>query len=306
MEEVMKWNKHVFVFLLALVLIMCSCQKQTETEAASAVTPEVDSAISADGISIRYQAEGKGKTALVFIHGWCCDRNYWDAQVEAFAPEYKVVMIDLAGHGESGADRKDWTMTAFGEDVVAVVEKLGLERIVLIGHSMGGPVILEAARLMPGRVIGLVGADTFIDIEWEYTQEQMDQFLAPFRENFSDATQNFVRTMFTPTADPALVEKIVADMSAASQEVGMSAFEGMIDFIRNDVKQVFQEVKAPIRCINSDKNPTNIEGIRRYASSFDVVLMPGIGHFVMMEDPATFNSHLKEIVSKFENVETSE
>ena len=94
-------------------------------------------AISVDGVPIHYDVQGNGATALVFVHGWCCDRHYWDRQVSHF-PHYTVATLDLAGHGESGRDRTRWTMPAFGQDVVAVVEQLGLEQVVLIGHSMGG------------------------------------------------------------------------------------------------------------------------------------------------------------------------
>ena len=74
---------------------------------------------------------------------------------------FKVVSIDLAGHGESGLERKSWTIEAFGGDVAAVVKKLGLKRVILIGHSMGGDVIAEAARQLPGQTVGLIMVDTY-------------------------------------------------------------------------------------------------------------------------------------------------
>src|SRR5512144_68056 len=107
---------------------------------------------SADGVAIHYHAEGRGSPALVFVHCWACDRHLWDAEVPVFAASHRVVTLDLAGHGESGRGRKDWTIAAYAEDVRAVVEALHLDRVVLIGHSMGGPVIVEAARKMPARV----------------------------------------------------------------------------------------------------------------------------------------------------------
>ena len=63
-----------------------------------------------DGLSIVTEVHGKGDTALVFIHGWCGDREYWKHQVDAFAGDYQVVTLDVAGHGESGKDRKEWTV----------------------------------------------------------------------------------------------------------------------------------------------------------------------------------------------------
>lgn len=252
--------------------------------------------VSADGVPISFRVQGSGTPALVFIHGWCCDKTYWDAQAPFFSKRYKVVTIDLAGHGDSGLERKDYTMTAFGEDVVAVVNKLDLDQVVLIGHSMGGAVILEAAQRLPERVIGIVGADTFHNVEQKV---KIDEFLALFRADFAETTADFVRAMFTPTSDSVLVEKIVADMSAVPQQVGLGAVEALLNYRNSELTRALQQVRAPIRCINSDRNPTDVEAGRRYASSFEVALMSNVGHFVMIEEPETFNRLLDQAVAEF-------
>ena len=284
------------LMIIPLVILLCftfGCQQGEE------VAIIVDSTISADGNAIHYQVQGQGKPAIIFIHGWCCDRSYWDAQLPYFAQKYKVVAIDLAGHGESGLDRKEWTMGAFGEDVVAVVNKLNLEQVVLVGHSMGGYVLLEASRRLPKRVIGLVGVDTLGNFEFKFTQEIIDDWFIPLRSNFAEGARDFVRTMFTPNSDPALVEKIVADMSSAPKEVGLGALENYVDFQNNEIIRVLQEVQAPIVCINSDKYPTNAGANQQYAPSFKAMIMSGVGHFNMIEDSETFNRLLEETIQEF-------
>lgn len=257
----------------------------------------VRTATSADGVPIAFEVHGSGQPALVFVHGWTNNRSIWDVQVPHFAQQHKVVTLDLAGHGESGRDRLAWTMAAFGEDVVAVVDKLGLDQVVLIGFSMGGPAILEAARRMPNRVVGLVGVDTFKDVETKMTQEQIDEFLAPFRANFEEALGNFARgALFLPTADSAYVEKILAQVGEpAPAEVGIPALEAAL---KHDLPTALQEAPVPIRCINSDLTPTNIEAGQRHASSFEVVQMSGVGHVLFLEEPETFNRLLAEIVAE--------
>jgi pimeloyl-ACP methyl ester carboxylesterase len=168
---------------------------------------------STDGLPIQYEVQGSGTPALVFVHGWCCDRHVWDRKVGHFAPHYTVVRLDLAGHGASGRTRTRWTMEAFGQDVAAVVEQLGLEQVVLIGHSMGGAVIVEAARRLPATVIGLVGAETWHDLGHALTPEQIAGFLAPFRADFAEATRTFARSMFVPASDVTLTEEIMRSMS---------------------------------------------------------------------------------------------
>ena len=117
-----------------------------------------------DGVEIRYETAGAGDPALIFIHGWSCDRSYWRAQMAHFAKSHRVVALDLGGHGESGFGREAWTIDSFGGDVAAVIDELGLERAVLIGHSMGGDVALAAARRLPGRIDGLVWVDTYREL----------------------------------------------------------------------------------------------------------------------------------------------
>jgi pimeloyl-ACP methyl ester carboxylesterase len=291
----------IFVFNILIILLFVGCAKQQEK-----LTIIVDNAVSADGVSISYQVQGQGEPALIFIHGWCCNSSYWDAQLPHFAQKYKVVAIDLAGHGESGLERETYTMRAFGEDVVAVINKLNLDQVVLIGHSMGGFVILEAARLVPDKIIGLVGVDTLTDFEFHFAQEQIDEWLDASRLNFTESIKDFVSDMFTPNSDPAFIEKIIADLSSAPPEVGISASEEIFNFWRNDLIKVVKELKAPITCINADTNPTNIEGNQRYAPSFKAKIMSEVGHFVMMEDPETFNRLLEETIQEFVNRGTSE
>jgi pimeloyl-ACP methyl ester carboxylesterase len=143
-----------------------------------------DVVLSTDGTPICYEVHGAGAPALVFVHGWSCDRSYWSPQVRHFAVRHQVVAVDLAGHGESGVGRQAWTMPAFGEDVTAVVERLRLESVVMIGHSMGGDVIVEAALDLSRRVAGLVLVDVYSSFEDPSTHEEIQEFIVPFRQDF--------------------------------------------------------------------------------------------------------------------------
>lgn len=250
---------------------------------------------SADGVPINYDVTGSGKIALVFVHGWCCNRGHWQGQVSHFAPRYSVVSIDLAGHGSSGCDRTRWSMSAFGRDVVAVVEQLGLEQVVLIGHSMGGLVIVEAARRLPTAVIGMVGADTWRNIENIRTPEQIAELVAPFRANFEAAAGAFVRTRFAPTSEPNLVERVVAAMSAAPPHIAIGAFEALCGYDRQ-LQAELERIKAPKITVNAHSRPTNSAALQRHG--IRVMPISGVGHFVMMEDPQNFNRLLDEALQK--------
>ena len=259
-------------------------------------------AVAADGVPIHYDAYGleiHGKTAptLVFVHGWCCDRTYWRKQIDHFASTtaqlpynvpYNVVALDLAGHGDSGTNRAAWTMQAFGQDVVAVIKQLGLTRTILIGHSMGGPVIVEAARQMPDRVIGLIGADTLLNPERQRTPDFIAAQLAPLQRDFAQGTRDMVRReMFVPTSDPAWAARIVEDMASAPPHVGIGAMTALLN--HDDELHVGLHAlrDKPFVLINAAYHPTNLEATQRQGMT--VELMSGVGHFVMQEDATTFN-----------------
>jgi pimeloyl-ACP methyl ester carboxylesterase len=254
------------------------------------------SATAPDGVAIAYTVSGSGSPVLVFIHGWMCDQTYWAAQAAAFSETHTVVTIDLAGHGESGMEREGWPLMAFGADVEAVVETLDLDPVILVGHSMGGPVALEAARLMPERVIGVVGVDTLQDADHEYDPEQMVPFLASFESDFPGRCRGLVVSMFLEEANPALVERIAADMSSGPPEIGIALLRGYIDY---DAAAAFTAVPVaiPIRCINSTMYATNVEGNRAYHEDFDAVEVEDVGHFLMIERPEEFNGLLEQIIA---------
>ena len=246
-------------------------------------------ALSPDGVPIHYDVQGTGSIALVFVHGWCCNRGHWAGQVDHFAPHYTLVTLDLAGHGASGRDRAQWTMPAFGRDVVAVVEQLGLEQVVLIGHSMGGMVIVEAAHRLPAAVIGLVGVDTWRNVEQIRTPDQVAELVAPLRANFKAAAGAFVRARFVATSDPELVERVVAAMSAAPPDTAIGAAEALGGYDRH-LQAGLQGIKVPKVAINA--RPTNLAAAQRHGIA--VMQISGVGHFVMMEDTQAFNRLLDE------------
>ena len=263
-----------------------------------------------DGVPIHYEVYGEmhsevqcspKRPALVFVHGWCCDRTYWHRQIEHFAPSaaqspYAIVTLDLAGHGESGRNRDVWTIPAFGQDVVAVIQQLDLTHTVLIGHSMGGPVIVEAARQMPQRVIGLIGADTLLNPERQRMPEFIAAQLAPLQQDFVEATRAMVRReMFVPTSDAAWAERIATAMAAAPPHVGLGAMTALLNH-DPELHAGLAELRVPFVLINSDYHQTHLDATQRQGMT--VELMAGVGHFVMQEDAATFNRLVESAVRR--------
>ncbi|HEX7331645.1 MAG TPA: alpha/beta hydrolase [Pyrinomonadaceae bacterium] len=249
---------------------------------------------STDGVPIHYSVQGKGEPALVFIHCWSCDRHLWDNQVEVFAKTNRVVTIDLAGHGQSGQGRKAWSIESFAGDVNAVMTKLDLKRAVLVGSSMGGPIALEVTRRMPGRVVGIVAVDTLQNVEGRPTAQQLDEVMKQLRADYKGAVTGLLNQYFFSSSTPEAVKKrITTEVISRPPELSLAILEGIFAY---DSAPALATVKVPIRAINGDITPTNLEVNRKYAPQFDAVIIKGSGHYPMLEHPARFNELLGDFL----------
>ncbi|HHH44006.1 MAG TPA: alpha/beta hydrolase [Gammaproteobacteria bacterium] len=248
---------------------------------------------STDGSPIVYGVRGQGEPTLVFVHCWTCNHTFWDAQIEYFARDHRVIWLDLAGHGESGSHRQRYTMQAFGQDVAAVVRQVGARNVILVGHSMGGPVAVEAAKQLGDRVIGIVGVDTFYTpFEYPASQEAIAAFVKPFETDFHGTSDKMLHSMFTPQADPAVVDAIVDKFSAADPEVGVSAMYELFDWNAHQAPADLQRFSGILYNINAA--PTGEEA----PPNAHVVMVPGVGHFVAQVKPAAFNQALEGIIAR--------
>ena len=280
---------------LCILVLMASCQQGRQEDSGDA--SGIDSAISTDGVPIHYETQGQGDYTLVFVHGWCTDMSYWEAQIPSFRVYYRVVSLDLAGHGRSGGGRDVWSMEAFGQDVAAVVQKLDLNNVILIGHSLGGAAILEGARLLPGRVIGMVGADTFSDIYLKpYSEEQIEAVLEPFRTDFQEGMRRYLlENYFRFSSSGDLKKRVILDMAQVDPVLAIGSLEQLL---RYDGTAALQQLTLPIRSINADRPLVYFRVIRGNTESFHNRFLSNVGHFLMIEDPQTFNRVLSEFLGQ--------
>jgi len=253
-----------------------------------------------DGLEIVCEVRGHGDTALVFLHGWCGDREYWKNQADEFAGEYRVVTLDQAGHGESGKDRKEWTAASLGADVESVVKALGLKRVILVGHSMGGPVALMAAKRMPGTVVAVIGSDTLHNAEFEFPEEMRKQFMESFEKDFKGTMRGALNSMLNEKTDAELKKWILTRAEAQDQKMATGLMRDMTGL---DQKKLLKEAKVPVRCINSAGGyqfftPTSVDVNKKYAD-FNAVTIADVGHYPMLEKPAEFNEKLKDVLKEF-------
>jgi pimeloyl-ACP methyl ester carboxylesterase len=252
---------------------------------------------SVDGVPVAYEVSGSGPLTIVFVHGLGGDHTNFDSQIAHFAETHGVLAIDLPGSGGSGRDRSSWTMESFGEDVATVVNHLGSEEVVLVGHSLGGNVTVEAALRLSGRVRGLVWVSSFRSLDSVQTQSDIEKWFAPFNVDFAAAMDDLNRRNFGPNADRALVEAVTSKARTADQTRVMALLESKFHH-QDAVIEALAHIDAPVFAVNSDFKPNDEASFVRHGVELRII--PGVGHFIMMEDPESFNAELNEILRRLD------
>ncbi len=276
-------------FVRTLVLFL----SLTAAAAAADVTTEPGVVNAPDGVPIHYTVTGEGP-AVVLVHCWSCDASYWDATVATLAVDHRVVAIDLAGHGASGTQRQQYTMTAFAQDVVAVMTALDVREAVVVGHSMGGKVAVFVADAAPDRVIGLIGVDTLHNVQDPYTKEQIDTYVASWADDFPGQVEAFIRRMFPAGADSAAVARIAGDMASAPREIATSAF---LEMYACDLPAAAARLRVPLWLINADTYPVAVDAWKAAGVEVHVDLITGCGHFPMVTTPKEFHRLLRNALA---------
>jgi pimeloyl-ACP methyl ester carboxylesterase len=206
-----------------------------------------------------------------------------------------AVAIDLAGHGESGQSRGEYSIETFGRDVATVADRIGLRDIILVGHSMGGAVILAAEQLLEGRVRLLVGVDTYVYAPYEkHTEEQIAEKIADIRSDVSGKLNSNFRSWFDPKTDLAIVDQTVSAVLQTPESVLVSS---MAANRRWDTLTALKRTKTPIACIFSSFINHERDFVTKYSAYFDTIDYADCGHFIMLEKPAVFAEFIDRILA---------
>ena len=290
----MKRHTAWMFWLAAAGVLVLAGAAQCQEENKMAAKIERKTCQAPDGVEIVYSAAGAGEPALVFVHGGLADRTFWDAQLKAFAGRHRVLALDLAGHGESGTNRKKWGIPEFGADVRAVVDAEKPKHVIIMGNSLGGPVAIEAALLLPGRALGVIGVDTFQDLG-KISEDEAKQRAELFRRDFSGGVKEMVKALFYPDADPEIMADAERRMARTSPEAADAMFLSLAGY---DTGAAARRLTIPIRAINGDLYPTDVKAVRQVKADFNAIIMPHMGHYPMLERPEEFNRHLATMISE--------
>jgi len=259
-----------------------------------------------DGAKVHWSSKGSAKQAVILVHGWTCDESSWDEQVPVVSQKYRVITLDLPGHGKSDPPKDGkFSMAVFARAVEAVRAEAKVDKVVLVGHSMGTPVIREYARMYPQHVAGLVPVDGIVLIgapPGPPPQGKAPQAAGRGAPNPAlmtgpdgmKARETMIRGMFTP-ATPASVQQHVLKMMLAPPEATaagamLATFDSanMNDFVTT----------VPVLGIYAGSPLANAESVKKAFPNSEYVQVAGTGHFVMMERPEEFNRLLMGFLGK--------
>ncbi|MDU8885761.1 alpha/beta hydrolase [Yeosuana sp. MJ-SS3] len=253
-----------------------------------------------DGVSISFDNEGKGEPVIILVHGWSNNKSIWEAQISHFSKKYRVIAIDLPGFGESGNNRSEWTITSYGEDVSSIIQQLNLKKVVLVGFSMGAPIVIEAANKAPDHVIGLVLVDQLQEVEMQIPPPMalyLDSVMMDLVNN--PTKEKMVGGGFIKNNVDSSFNRIVSFLEGASHIGWRESLEDYIKWQNEHCIHSVKTVKAPIISINSDLQPTNVEAFRKYVPTFKAKIVEDVGHLIMWDDTEEFNRLLEESIQDF-------
>jgi pimeloyl-ACP methyl ester carboxylesterase len=255
----------------------------------SAQTPKPETrSVKLDGMRVHYQNYGAGKEAVVFIHGWLSNLTFWRANIPAFAAHKRVIALDLPGHGESDKPLVKYSMDLYARAVDAVLKDAGVERVVLVGHSMGTPVARQFYRLRPQQVQAIVIVDG--NLRALATREAMEPVIARFRgPDYEQMIDEFAAFSVRPTNDAKLREELKRSMLAVPREVAVSMIDALID------PAVWQpdKITVPTLALMAKNDvwwPPDYEPfVREVVPGIDYRVWDGVSHFPMLDRPQEFN-----------------
>lgn len=232
---------------------------------------------------------------LVYIPGWLCTAGSWDGAAVSLSKTFTGVTLDLPGFGRSLAgNRQDWSLENYGKDVIAVINAIGAKTAVLVGHSMGGAVAMEAALSAPERVSHLIAVDSLIHAAfYDRTPEgEIEPIVAAFAGDFAAAVQAAMQAYVLSTSSSG-AHKAVAAMGRANPARGLAVLR---EFLRWDVEQRLKLLRSPLSLLVADAFLD--DAIRsRWQKRYPFVAIEGAGHFLMLDQPEGFERAIRGLLA---------
>ncbi len=279
----MRTKSFIFLFLIVAASTFTQGQKPADKWAKF------------EGNKVRYYDIGntKSKTALVLVHCWTGNVEFWKDSYNAF-PNYRVIAMDLPGHGGSDKPKIDYSMEYFAKSLDAVMKKAGVKKAVFAGHSMGTPIIRRYYELYPEKTLGLILVDGAL-LPFG-PRAEVDKFFEPLFRDYKGGAPTFIDGMLQ-TAHAEVRPFIRSSMLATPDYVGSSAMKLMLD----DAYATHGRIDVPVLAVMAPSPfwPKDLEQqYKAAAPKTDFQMWTGVSHFLHMEKPKEFNEQVNLFLAK--------
>ena len=259
-----------------------------------------------NGINLSYTDQGEG-TPLVFIHAFPLSSAMWEPQIKPFSQNYRVVAIDLRGHGESDAPLWHFTLDDYAEDIHALLTHLNIKQATFIGLSMGGYTLFSLYRKFPNSVKAMVLADTRAQAD---TEEAKAGRFAMAQTAYQSGPQAIAEMMMPKILAPFTMEhrqevvdrirKIILKNKASGIIVDLMAMSR-----RPDSTSLLSHISCPTLIIVGEQDvatpPSEAQYMKERIPGSKVVTIPQAGHMSNLEQPEVFNGALSEFLTETGN-----
>jgi pimeloyl-ACP methyl ester carboxylesterase len=240
-----------------------------------------------NGVRLAHEDAGAGEPACILIHGWGTDRTSLAHQHAFLSATRRVVSVDLRGFGESSSPPQKYTIDRYADDVAYVATKLGLEKFVVVGHSLGGLIALELAASHAERVIGLVVLESFLVPSAQTRLALRGTFESLCQENGDELGVRLVAHLLGAGVDPAERERMLAVLGACPRHVLLSAFEGLLAF---ESAVAASQVKCPFLYVGTSHRYADEVELKRLCPQLVIERLDGKGHFFPIEAAEELNA----------------
>jgi pimeloyl-ACP methyl ester carboxylesterase len=264
------------------------------------------------GIRLFYERQGHGNPPLVFVHGIACSHDDWQPQVDFFCTRQSVITCDLPGHGASEGDPERCAIETFGADISALLSALDLPPAILIGHSMGCRVVLQAYLDAPQQVAGLILVEgsrvsTGDRQVAEHTVRQMLESVG-----YTTILRRLFNDMFLEGSNPALKEPILNRALAVPEEIGAALLPRFFGWDAEHMDTALAQIAVPVLILQSTYINTErvriplqpgattpwFELMRQHVPTAQIEIVSGVGHFAMLEAPEAVNQIMATFIAK--------
>jgi 3-oxoadipate enol-lactonase len=261
--------------------------------------------VNVNNFDLSYDDVGEGLVPIVFLHGYPFDKTMWHEQLEFFKATYRVIACDIRGFGKSTDEESHFSMDLFANDLILFIDKLGLDKVIICGLSMGGFIALNAMKRFPSRFEALILCDTQCVADSHDVKAKRYKNIEEIKEyGVASFNEGFIKNVFhedTLANKPELVEQLRKVVFSNSQHIITQGLVALAE--RSETCSVLDSISIPtlIVCGREDAVTPLDESkfMNKHIKGSVLHVINTAGHVSNLEEPSKFNKHLRDFLADF-------